>query len=358
MRKRVTNSHIVAQSIIFAVISCYVFKTMFDTKPNTFFRVLNQQSHGHADLCDQQRLKTIVRIRQNSTSHCPDRTPWWLHFAAEMSEGRRQPLVHVNIGCNKGVDFLATLHDLSGDHKFSPTAYLERLKNINMMFSDNGACRQIVTAASRTRPMLKKTRKAIGYCIEPGNKTFQVLQQGMKDLERHGDVFLGQYVMSSQPGQAYFPDVKAGVENKGLSKTGGVPVPVTTLDEYVRAVGITQIDILSIDTEGNDIRVLYGGLNLLVSGAVRVLEFEVHVVGQWAVSRVDNAVAMLDNAGFTCYWHLDGKHTLLRATGCMAEELESYAVKKWSNMACVNRKEHDLGALFEALSLQTESTAS
>ncbi len=100
--------------------------------------------------------------------------------------------------------------------------------------------------------------------------------------------------------------------------------------------------------------VLYGSLHLLL-GAVRVLEFEVHAVGQWGVSRVDNVVAMLDNAGFTCYWHLNGEHPLLRATGCMAEALESNTIKHWSNMVCVNRKEPSVAALFEKLSIETET---
>ncbi len=58
----------------------------------------------------------------------------------------------------------------------------------------------------------------------------------MKALEKQPDVFLGQYVMASQLGEV-FPDVEAGIEDMGRSKTEGLPVPATTLDEYAKAMG-------------------------------------------------------------------------------------------------------------------------
>lgn len=312
---------------------------------------------ARAEECNKTRLHHVIQIRQKTKSNCPDRTPWWTRFAGGMSEGRMRPLVHVNIGCNKGVDFLATLHDLSGDDRYSPMAYLERLAIAGIAFPNRGACGQIEAAAHRVRPTLSSTRRVLGYCIEPGNSTFQVLKVGMKELQSQGRVFLGQYAVGSAPGEAFFPNVEPGIENQGLSKTTGVPVAVTTLDEYAKSMGIDHIDLLSIDTEGNDVNVLYGGLNTLTSGVVRILEFEVHAVGHWRVSRVDNIVSMLDNSGFTCYWHLNGLHPLLRATGCMAEELENNTIKTWSNIVCVNRRDIEVAAMFETLSKQTESAA-
>ena len=88
---------------------------------------------------------------------------------------------------------------------------------------------------------------------------------------------------------------------------------------------------------------------------MRVLEFEVHDISHWAVTRVDNLLALLDNIGFVCYWHINGEYPLLRATGCMAEELESLNVKHWSNMVCANKHEEKLVQLFESLSEQTEA---
>lgn len=345
---------IVSTLICLALIVRFIFSEIWNLQERSNIAYHLQSHVGHADVCDRERLQKIVRIRQNTLSNCPDRTPWWLHFAGSMSEGRTQPLVHVSIGCNKGVDFLATLEDLSGDDRYSPTAYLERLAKAGRVFPNQGACNQLATTAHRIRPALSSTRRVSGYCIEPVNSTFVALKQGMNELERQGCVFLGQYIASSSPGEAFFPDAEAGQEAIGMSKTTGISLPVITLDDFSSSMGIDHIDLLSIDTEGNDVHVLYGGLNMLVSGMVRVIEFEVHTVGQWNVSRVDNVVAMLDNAGFTCYWHLNGDHPLLRATGCMAEELEASNIKFWSNMVCANRREKDVAALFETHSKRTE----
>jgi hypothetical protein len=81
----------------------------------------------------------------------------------------------------------------------------------------------------------------------------------------------------------------------------------------------------------------------------------VHDINHWHVSRVDNVVALLDNLDFVCYWHLNGEYPLLRATGCMAEELETSGVKFWSNMVCANANEDNLVQLFDSLSEQAES---
>jgi FkbM family methyltransferase len=170
----------------------------------------------------------------------------------------RRPLVHVNIGCNKGFDFLATLEDLSGDAKYSPGAYRQRLEKAGIMFRGNGSCGQIGKIDSRLRPQLLSTRKVMGHCIEPAETTFQVLQKGVEDLQ---GIHVAQYVVGAFQGEVFFPNVVAGRESKGFSKTEGIPVPATTSDEYARQMGITDVDLLSIDTEGNGMNVLYGAIN-------------------------------------------------------------------------------------------------
>jgi FkbM family methyltransferase len=118
--------------------------------------------------------------------------------------------------------------------------------------------------------------------------------------------------LSSVPGSAAFPDGEIGREDVGLEhiprghaiKT--VEVNVTTLDALVRAEGIERIDHLTIDTEGNDVRVLLGALRTLASAKVRYLEFEYHQVGHWKISSLEDTIDMLDNLNFDCYWSLNG----------------------------------------------------
>jgi FkbM family methyltransferase len=259
----------------------------------------------------------------------------------------------VNIGCNKGFDFLATLEDLSGDEKFAPQAYRTRLEAAGLMFPGKGNCKQVRGVNNRPRPQLSSIRRVTGHCMEPAVETFQTLEVGMKQLQEEGTVFLSQDAFGSFQGQVFFPKSEKGSEIGSISEEG-LPVRAMTLDDYAQRRGLGTVDLLSIDTEGNDMNVIYGAVNFLSSHLVRVLEFEVHDINHWHVSRVDNVVALLDNLGFICYWHLNGDYPLLRATGCMAEALEMPGVKNWSNMVCANTVEESLVELFEALSEEAE----
>ena len=137
-------------------------------------------------------------------------------------------MTHVNIGCNKGFDFLATLEDLSGDDRYSPVAYRHRLESLGLMFSSNGACDQISGVASRSRPKIQNIRKVKGYCIEPARKTFEVLKAGMESLAGDG-VVVSQMAMGAFQGYVSFPDIEAGIESKGIS-TEAWSRPVSRLE--------------------------------------------------------------------------------------------------------------------------------
>lgn len=51
-------------------------------------------------------------------------------------------------------------------------------------------------------------------------------------------------------------------------------VEVTTIDAYMAAAGIEQVDFLKIDTEGFDINVLRGAKQALSRGAIKAIQFE------------------------------------------------------------------------------------
>jgi FkbM family methyltransferase len=157
--------------------------------------------------------------------------------------------------------------------------------------------------------------------------------------------------LSSVPGSAAFLDGEMGREDVGLEH---IPrghaikteeVNVTTLDDLVQAEGFERIDHLTIDTEGNDVRVLLGALRTLASAKVRYLEFEYHQVGHWKISSLEDTIDMLDNLNFDCYWSLNGGG-LRRLTGCWHT---SYDERKWSNVACISRRERATHAYMERL---------
>jgi FkbM family methyltransferase len=51
-------------------------------------------------------------------------------------------------------------------------------------------------------------------------------------------------------------------------------IRLTTLDAYCRSHGVERINYLKIDTEGHDLQVLQGGLDMLAAGKVDVVQFE------------------------------------------------------------------------------------
>jgi FkbM family methyltransferase len=51
-------------------------------------------------------------------------------------------------------------------------------------------------------------------------------------------------------------------------------VDCTTVDDFIAEMGIDQIDLLKIDTEGHDLSVLTGARNALQSGKIRMIQFE------------------------------------------------------------------------------------
>jgi FkbM family methyltransferase len=62
-----------------------------------------------------------------------------------------------------------------------------------------------------------------------------------------------------------------------------LPVAVDTVDEYCRTHSIGNIDLLKVDTEGNDLRVIRGAMELLRRGRIGTLQFEYN--HRWIYSR-------------------------------------------------------------------------
>ncbi|MEM8731195.1 MAG: FkbM family methyltransferase [Pseudomonadota bacterium] len=60
--------------------------------------------------------------------------------------------------------------------------------------------------------------------------------------------------------------------------SNGYEVPVTTLDNFVKRENISKIDILKIDTEGNELSVLEGSSKILNDGIAEVVILEAGMV--------------------------------------------------------------------------------
>jgi len=88
-------------------------------------------------------------------------------------------------------------------------------------------------------------------------------------------------------------------------------VEVTTLDAELARAGWERIDLLKIDAEGYDLRVLRGARGLLEAQRIRVLQFEYNRAWQAAGDTLSAAYSLLQSHGYQVYLlKRDGLYTL------------------------------------------------
>lgn len=113
------------------------------------------------------------------------------------------------------------------------------------------------------------------FAFEPAESSFAELSQ------RHGgdaSTHLSQVALDIAPGRSAFSDAKKSKGNAlislGLAAKNAKLVTVATGDAFCKERGIDRIDLLKIDTEGYDLRVVMGFTEMLRSRAIGYLQVE------------------------------------------------------------------------------------
>jgi hypothetical protein len=96
------------------------------------------------------------------------------------------------------------------------------------------------------------------------------------------------------------------------------------------------IDLLLVDTEGNDYLVLKGSIPLLKSGAIRVVIFEYHRYLPWSKLKLEDAKNDMDSYGYDCYFQGSGRLWKITGENCW---VNIYEFHHWSNIMCVRRED-------------------
>jgi FkbM family methyltransferase len=127
--------------------------------------------------------------------------------------------------------------------------------------------RSLLELAGRTghRPEL--------HAFEPAAATYRLLAANLP-----GPARINRLAVSDQPGEVSLHVVGPAAGRNSLHRGGQPatvePVPATTVDEYAARHAIDHIDLLKIDAEGHDLRVLRGAERCLRAGVVSVAQFE------------------------------------------------------------------------------------
>ncbi len=120
------------------------------------------------------------------------------------------------------------------------------------------------------------------FALEPNKKTYQEL---CKRTQTYKNIHTFPIGLSDKSGEAVLFDISkkgtalATLEKRSLEKLYGFkPIPskirLTTLDNFVFEHKIKHIDLLKIDTEGNEFKVLQGAKKTLSQGKIEIILFE------------------------------------------------------------------------------------
>jgi FkbM family methyltransferase len=146
--------------------------------------------------------------------------------------------------------------------------------------------------------------KAVGtngqvHAFEPNPVTFRRLQRNV-ELNSLGNLRLNQIAVSDSAGEAHLnsPTERntSGATLVSEERVHGLPtqtyaVHTTTLDYYVETNGISHIDLLKIDAQGYDLRVLRGAENMIRRWRPRIMiEYDPY----WLVRAQSSGSELLD----------------------------------------------------------------
>lgn len=162
------------------------------------------------------------------------------------------------------------------------------------------------------------------HCFEPSSLNYQLLTQAHKH-------FLGNHsqgeqqrlqvhclAFSNTTGTTHF-SANCETELCHILSGGCDVVNVTTVDVRIQQLGLHELFLLKIDTEGFDPLVLKGAQATLAAHKVTLLQFEYHGINMWKSHSLESVTEWLDTLSYTCYY--DGP-LLTQITGCWSPELD------------------------------------
>ena len=127
------------------------------------------------------------------------------------------------------------------------------------------------------------------HVFEPVPDSRATLETALSAQIAQGKVRVNALALSDSEGRVpiYVPHFTAGTStlhpDSSVDYEQVLQIPTATVQQYCRSHSIPQIDFLKVDTEGNDLRVVQGAIELLKNGRIGVLQFEYN--HRWIYSR-------------------------------------------------------------------------
>ena len=178
--------------------------------------------------------------------------------------------------------------NVSGEAHFIANVLPKWVRKKQPVFFDVGA-----NVGAYSAKLRKAFPDAAIYSIEPHPKNFHRLVENLSPL---GAVKPLQLAVGSTSGRInlYDRDDRDGSSHASIyseviselhkQSVTSHEVTMRTLDEIVRSEGVDRIDLLKIDTEGNELAVLQGAAELIAADRIRCIHFEFNEMN--TVSRI------------------------------------------------------------------------
>ncbi|MCB0370390.1 MAG: FkbM family methyltransferase [Bacteroidetes bacterium] len=191
------------------------------------------------------------------------------------------------------------------DKESGEEAFLEKtLKGLNApVVFDVGA-----NVGRYSKNILKINSSAKLHSFEPHPSTFQKLSETMKGLASNLNnkgvgkekASLKLFDYQDQDGSSHASIYKGVIEEIHNKKAVSHEVDVISLESYLKEQQISNIDLLKIDTEGNELNVLLGLGSFLKEGKVEVIHFEF------------NEMNIFSKTSFKDFWDLLKNYNIFR----------------------------------------------
>jgi FkbM family methyltransferase len=142
------------------------------------------------------------------------------------------------------------------------------------------------------------------HLFEPATATFRRLRESFADHAAASRLTFEPLALSSQPGRAelYVAHELAGSNSlyrqQELAPGAREEVELTSVDSYTRDRGIDHVDLMKIDAEGHDFKVLAGARELLAARKIEVVQFEYNVRWVYARHYLRDAFELLQPLGY------------------------------------------------------------
>lgn len=159
-------------------------------------------------------------------------------------------------------------------YEFPEMMFTKKILNDKSIFFDVGANIGIYTLLAAT-----KIKKGKIYAFEPVDEALDILYQNIRINNLNNKVEVIEKVVSDKSGMEKFTIQNISEYSRiSTDRSAGVSIPSVKIDDFCKKNDIKFIDLIKIDVEGAEMKVLRGGENYMKNGKIGVLIIELSTV--------------------------------------------------------------------------------